>query len=501
MKRKVLFLLLNLLFLCSTIVSAQDSSKSNLQQQAETEIKKGNVPNARYLFIRSFEDYANKGQMKQSAECAALATSLYYKENLYKEAFDFLRRADNMIISKVKGTAERASLHYLMSKERLQMYIRMRKSASAKDQLAVMEQYANTSGSESVKNDFLYNKAMYHYTFGQTALGNAVFKEMASKLTASKEYDKVDDVFKTLIASGRSSGNANMVAQSYSNYIAWKDSVAAIKRADEIGALQKRITDDEAIINDKDSSLATRQAIIVGLSILAIALAVALVLGAIVLMRFILLTRKQKKAIKLSNENNALKAKFISNISAQLDPTLQKLDGSMPEVKALMDFSNHIQKLSELENSTETVELEEVKVQKFCESIMDEIRPIADPKVKLTVNAPAMEAKINKEYVTHILLHLLKNAAFYTQAGGNIWLDFKKRGAHTFQFIVSDTGCGIPEEKRDDLFKPFLEIRDLTQGDGLGLPICKQMALRMNGDLDLDPNFTKGTRFILDLSA
>jgi len=49
------------------------------------------------------------------------------------------------------------------------------------------------------------------------------------------------------------------------------------------------------------------------------------------------------------------------------------------------------------------------------------------------------------------------------------------------------------------VFKPFLEIHDLTTGDGLGLPICKQMALKMNGDLDIDPQFTRGTRFILDL--
>ena len=49
------------------------------------------------------------------------------------------------------------------------------------------------------------------------------------------------------------------------------------------------------------------------------------------------------------------------------------------------------------------------------------------------------------------------------------------------------------------MFKPFLEIRDLTTGDGLGLPICKLMAQKMNGDLDIDPKYTKGTRFVLDL--
>ena len=121
------------------------------------------------------------------------------------------------------------------------------------------------------------------------------------------------------------------------------------------------------------------------------------------------------------------------------------------------------------------------------------------PNVNLTVNAPKTAININKEYVSHILTHLLGNAAIYTPEGGNIWLDVKKRSPHTYQILVSDTGCGIPEEKQEDVFKPFLEIRDLTQGDGLGLPICKQMALKMNGDLNIDPQFTKGTRFILEL--
>ena len=275
-----------------------------------------------------------------------------------------------------------------------------------------------------------------------------------------------------------------------------------LKRADEIGALKKQIADNEASIDEKDSSLTARSVIITGLTIIAIALAAALAIGAVILMRFIVLTRKQKKAIQLAKENDALKAKFISNISAQLDPTLQKLDSNKPEVKALMDFSSHIQTLSELQNSAdEDVEVEDVQIQSFCETLMEEIRSKTKSDVNLKVNAPKMTAAINKEYVSHILRHLLYNAALYTPEGGTITIDFKKRSAHSQQFLVSDTGCGIPEEKRDDVFKPFLEIRDLTTGDGLGLPICKQMAQKMNGDLEIDPEFTKGTRFVLSLHA
>ena len=502
MNNKVVSLIFSFLF-CCILAFAQDSQQSSLQQRAEAEGAKGNVAAARFNYIRAYEDYAAKGQLRKGVECAVKATALYYRENLYKEAFDLLRRVDQNIYSaKQESSSNRAAMYYLTIKERMLMYMKLRKPASALDQLKGMEVQASSANDDEISNDLLYNKAVYYYTFGQNAQGNAVFKEMATKLTASKEYDKVDEVYQTLIANGRRSNNASLVAQSYKSYIAWKDSVSALKSADEIGALKQQIADNEAAIADRDSSLTTRKAIIIGLGILTAALIAALVLGAIVLLRYILLTRKQKKTIRLANENNALKAKFISNISAQLAPTLQKLDSRIPEVKALLDFSDHIQVLSELENSGDTaVEMEEVQVQQFCESLMDSIRGKVKRDVKLNVNVPKMSAMLNKEYVSHILTHLLDNAAEYTPEGGKITLDFKKRSAHSHQFLVTDTGESIPEEKREDVFKPFVEIRDLTKGDGLGLPICKQMALKMNGDLDIDGAYVKGTRFVLNLQS
>ena len=500
MNKKVLILFMGMLFCCA-IMNAQEGQKSNLHQRAETEDAKNNIAAARSLYIRAFDEYVDKGQIDMGVECGTKATALYHKENFYKEGFELLRKVDQAIAAEEqKGGSLKPALHYQVTKERLQMYMKMRNTARALEQINTMESQAKTANDETLNNDLLYNKAIYYYSFGQVSQGDAVFKEMASRLTASKEYDKVDEVYQTLIANGRKSNNVNLVAQTYSNYIIWKDSANAMKLADETGVLKQQIAANEAIIAEKDSSLSSRQLIIIALCVLVAALAAALIIGIIVLLRYVFITRKQKKAIKLAEENNALKAKFISNISAQLDPTLQNLDSRIPEVQALLDFSSHIQTLSELENMPDnSVELEDTPVLQFCEGLMEEIRDLVQPEVTLMVNAPKMDAKINKEYVSHILLHLLYNAAEYTPAGGNIWLDFKKRGAHVQQFVVADTGCGILEEKMEDVFKPFLEIKDLTKGDGLGLPICKEMAKKMNGDLEIDPNFTKGTRFVLDL--
>ena len=254
MMKKVVFLFVNMLFCCA-FINAQEVKKSELQQRAEAIDPQKNIASARSMYIHAFNDYANKGQVRQGVECAVKATALYYKENFYKEAFDLLRRADQTISSSKLPVSERAAAHYLCTKERFQMYMKLRKSESVKEQLKVMESQANQTTDETVKNDLLYNKAIYYYTFGMNAQGNAVFKEMADKLTSSKEFDKVDEVYQTLIANGRRSNNANMVAQSYSNYLAWKDSTSAIKHADEIAALKKQIADNEAAISERDSSL------------------------------------------------------------------------------------------------------------------------------------------------------------------------------------------------------------------------------------------------------
>ncbi len=497
--RKQILVLFVYLLVCSFAAMAQGAAKSELQVRAEKEYESGNLITARALYIKAFDDYVNKGQLQQGVECGVKGNALYYtKDNLYKEAFDLLRRIDQTIEMKGQGSAK-AAMRYLTSKERFQMYMKMRKSASVLEQLGNMEKYANASGDENLKNDLLYNKTIYYYSFGQNEKGNAAFKEITARLTASKQYGKVDEVYQTLIANGRKSNSMSLVAESYKSYLAWKDSANAMELADTVGVLKKQIADDEAVIAEKDSSLAARQAVIVGLGILAAVLAAALVLGALVLMRSIFLTRKQKKTIQQLNENNAQQAKFISNISAQLEPTLQKLDSRTPEVKALQDFSDHIQTLSSLETLTGTIEREEVQLASFCENLVGMIRDSVKTGVVLKSDVPKMTVNINKEYVSHILSHLLTNAANFTPEGGHITLEYKKRGMHKHQFLVSNTGSSIPEEQREEVFKPFREVRDLTKGDGLGLPICKQMAMKMNGDIEIDPAFTKGVRFVLNL--
>lgn len=501
MKRIITILLAAFFCLCTQTYA--QSRADELMKQAQESLAKKEYIKARYLFLQAYNSFASQEEYTQAVECGVNASALYHRENYYKEAFELLRGAEQLV-----GTGEQKlkkklpDLRFRINKERLQMYINTKNPARAKEQLNKLEETAKVAGNDSLSNDFLYTQADYYYTFGMNSQGDTAFKKLIEQYKQQKNYAKVDECYKTLISIARKANNAGLVARTYDKYIIWTDSVKALTAQDELNIVKKKYDESLATIQEKDDSLSAKQYIIIGLCILAAILAAALAIGAVILLRFIMLTRKQKKAISIANEHNELKTEFIQNISSQMEPTLDTLDPKLPGVQALRAFSGHIQELSELENSlSEPYEVQEKNISTFCESVMDKVRGKVQEDVTLTVNAPKLNVKINPEHLERILLHLLENAAEYTPAGGKIWLDFKKRGAHTHQFIISDTGYGIPEEQREDIFKPFTEVKDLTKGDGLGLPICSLIAAKMNGSLTLDGSYTKGARFVLELHA
>lgn len=490
--------------ICHLCLTAGAQERGNdFEKQARASLSQKDYIRARYLFLQAYNAFAANEQYAQATECGVQAAALYHRENYYNEAFDLLYSVERTIIGGEQKTGkEMPALRYPVTRERLRMYIKLRKTASAKEQLSKLEGWAKAAKVDSLSTNLLYTQANYYYTFGMNAQGDQAFKHLVEQYAQQADYDKAEACYQELIGMSRRSGNTSMMARAYSNYMAWHDSIANIKAQQAYNALKAQYDSSLQTIGEKDDALAARRYTIVGLCILAAILAGALVLGGIVLLRFIALNRKQQKSIRTLNEHLTLKTQFISHISAQMQPTLDTLDANLPAVQALQAFTAHIEELSALEDTLgEPYELEETNVATFCERVADEVRSQVQEGVTLTVNAPKLNVRINAEHVSKVLRHLLLNAAKHTPAEGKIWLDFKKRGAHTHQFVVTDTGCGIAEDSRANLFKPFNAVRDLTQGDGLGLPICSLEATKMNGSLTLDPSYNKGARFILELHA
>lgn len=101
--------------------------------------------------------------------------------------------------------------------------------------------------------------------------------------------------------------------------------------------------------------------------------------------------------------------------------------------------------------------------------------------------------------VQQILMNLMNNACKYTDQGEiNLNSSYDpKSGVVTFS--VTDTGCGIPSDRADDIFDRFVKLDNEKQGLGMGLALCREIALRLGGNVRLDTSYIGGSRFCLDL--
>ena len=110
--------------------------------------------------------------------------------------------------------------------------------------------------------------------------------------------------------------------------------------------------------------------------------------------------------------------------------------------------------------------------------------------------AAALEADTAR--LRQILLNLLNNAFKFT-AEGAISLKVEATEEGAIRFLVRDTGCGIPKESREALFKPFSQVDSSISrrfgGSGLGLAICERLVSSMGGRIDVESHAGLGSLF------
>jgi signal transduction histidine kinase len=132
------------------------------------------------------------------------------------------------------------------------------------------------------------------------------------------------------------------------------------------------------------------------------------------------------------------------------------------------------------------------------------IAPMAEQKrlTFVTAGGPAVTAAGDIEKVRQILINLLSNAVKFTDAGGLVELSWTARDA-TIHIHVRDTGVGVPDDRLESIFEPFVQVdSDLTrrhQGTGLGLSIARELARGMGGDVTVRSRQGAGSTFTLRL--
>lgn len=122
-------------------------------------------------------------------------------------------------------------------------------------------------------------------------------------------------------------------------------------------------------------------------------------------------------------------------------------------------------------------------------------------RVETRLPAEPVVLTVDPVLMRHALFNLLVNAAQATSdAGGVIGIELTRRddatrGTPGWSLIVSDQGCGMTAEVQDHVFEPFFTTR--SDGTGLGLPVVQHVALLHHGNVTVESDPGRGTRFAI----
>lgn len=233
--------------------------------------------------------------------------------------------------------------------------------------------------------------------------------------------------------------------------------------------------------------------------------------------------RKRKHINQLRRANEA-KDLFVKNMSHEVRTPLNAVVGfsqllAEPEYlsdeereefsKAVADNGNLLAMMiddilttNDMIEGNYNIEITEVNLKNTCRSAVKTSQTRLQDGVTMAfecIFSDDVTVQTDGLRVQQVLINLLNNACKNTSEG-RIVLSCS-RNAGKIIFAVSDTGCGIPQDKAEKIFERFYKIDPFKQGSGLGLALSREIAAKLGGSIRLDTNYSPGARFIFEIPA
>ena len=226
----------------------------------------------------------------------------------------------------------------------------------------------------------------------------------------------------------------------------------------------------------------------------------------------------QKKLINAkekAEEADRLKSAFLANMSHEIRTPLNAIVGfssilmdteDLDERKQymtvveenndlLLQLISDILDLSKVEAGTFEMVDSEVDVNQLCTDIVQSMRMKAPQGVEICFQ-PGSEGFLfisAKNRIHQVISNFVNNAIKFTTKG-RITVGYELR-SDVIEFYVKDTGIGIPQEKQSDIFGRFVKLNNFVHGTGLGLSICQSIVQQLHGEIGVESEVGKGSRF------
>ena len=233
--------------------------------------------------------------------------------------------------------------------------------------------------------------------------------------------------------------------------------------------------------------------------------------------------KQLKRAYEHALESDKMKAAFIQNMSHEVRTPLNVIAGfaqvlANPELSSNAEqrkdmaqmmlknthlITNQIDAMLELsvnEASGLAPKEDTVRLNNLLKDIIRENEPGLTPGVSLALDSALGDdycLKTNTGMIKRMMNALLDNAVKNTTKGRITVKALANEEELTL--TVEDTGCGIPANEREHIFERFFKLDSFKTGLGLGLPLCRSIATRLGGSIQLDSEYHNGARFVVRL--
>jgi signal transduction histidine kinase/CheY-like chemotaxis protein len=242
------------------------------------------------------------------------------------------------------------------------------------------------------------------------------------------------------------------------------------------------------------------------------------------------------EARERAEEANRTKSAFLANMSHELRTPLNAIIGyseileedaidneqdylvdDLKKIrnagKHLLSLINDVLDLAKIESGKVDIYLESFDVAKLVQDVVDTIKPTCEKNNnRLRIDCPSNVGLMRSDFtkVRQSLFNLLSNASKFTH-DGDVTLTIVQKALVNKQgekqkflhFIVSDTGIGMKQEQCKKLFQAFSQADSSTTrkygGTGLGLAITQNFATMLGGEVVVESEYGKGSKFTLQL--
>lgn len=303
---------------------------------------------------------------------------------------------------------------------------------------------------------------------------------------------------------------------------ATQDSLITDKSMEQLNKLQVQYDLEKLNFEKSQLEIKNKQIMLISMSIV--------LLVSIFVSAYLYRNLKREKAMKVrlrllktkAEESEKMKTTFINSICHEIRTPLNSIVGftdlifnSSIDEETRKSFPIEIQKntvqltglinsmleVSNLDVSDEELPCEPTDINDICQREMDRIKEQGKAGIRFHLHIPETPIVVatNEMYLSLVIENLLNNANKFT-TNGNVTLECStNQASNSLQISVTDTGCGIPPEKQEEVFARFTKLDNFVPGNGLGLYLCRLIVKRLSGEISADAAYTEGTRIVVQL--